>query len=70
MRTLTRQAPGTRTAPNRHRRPAMERQPNGNETTLLRCPKCGRSVVTLARADAWCLPCGKPMQRVRSKAPA
>ena len=70
MRTLTKQVPGTRSAPNRHRQPATERQPNGNETTVFRCPKCGRSVVTLSRADAWCLPCGKPMQRVQSKAPA
>lgn len=29
---------------------------------ILRCPKCGATVVLSVAARAWCLPCGRPMQ--------
>ena len=34
---------------------------------VLRCPKCGQSVVTLPAAEARCLPCGVRMLPVRGK---
>lgn len=57
-------------APDRHQTGTADRQRNGNETAVLKCPKCGRTVATMPAAEAWCLPCGERMRPVKGKASA